>query len=93
MVSIVKYLEPFLPKSSSEVKDVLLKHKWWILGTTVLSYGAVKLLNGPRKLPPGPWGWPIVGSLFEVSENTIHLDLTRLGNKYGEIYSLYTGQQ
>ncbi len=78
----------------SDMLCVAETHKWKIVVcTVVVGYGVVKLLRRPSNLPPGPWGWPIIGALFEVSEDTIHEDLIRLGNKYGEIFSIRTGRQ
>ena len=40
------------------------------------------------RLPPGPRGWPIVGSTFQIpSENPTPV-LTKLAEKYGEMYAL-----
>ncbi|CAH1244372.1 CYP2J2 [Branchiostoma lanceolatum] len=39
----------------------------------------------PRNLPPGPWGWPIVGNLITLSKGNIHLTLSKWREKYGAI--------
>eukprot|EP00058_Branchiostoma_floridae_P013205 XP_002598693.1 hypothetical protein BRAFLDRAFT_250482 [Branchiostoma floridae] len=39
----------------------------------------------PRNLPPGPWGWPIVGNLYTLSKGNIHLTLSKWRKKYGAI--------
>lgn len=42
-------------------------------------------------LPPGPQGWPIVGTLFETRGPKTHKILTNLSKEYGPIYTLKTG--
>ncbi|GIY60314.1 cytochrome P450 18a1 [Caerostris darwini] len=44
--------------------------------------------NQNRKLPPGPWGWPIVG--YYPYLTTTHLDFTKLSKKYGNVFSFRT---
>ncbi|XP_072035941.1 cytochrome P450 2U1-like [Amphiura filiformis] len=45
-----------------------------------------------RNLPPGPWGFPILGFFpqlmwYMYKGEELHMILTRLGHKYGKIYS------
>ncbi|XP_070570909.1 steroid 17-alpha-hydroxylase/17,20 lyase-like [Ptychodera flava] len=44
----------------------------------------------PTGMPPGPRGYPVVGSLFSLSEN-MHLDFIELGKKYGDIFTIKLG--
>ncbi|XP_072047972.1 cytochrome P450 2U1-like [Amphiura filiformis] len=49
-------------------------------------------LQIPRNLPPGPCGFPILGFFpqlmwYMYKGEELHTILTRLGNKYGKIYS------
>ena len=44
----------------------------------------------PRKLPPGPRGLPVFGSLLEIRNDT-HLAIDRLVKRYGEICLLRFG--
>ncbi|CAH1788478.1 unnamed protein product [Owenia fusiformis] len=53
------------------------------------------LLDGRMKywryrLPPGPTGWPILGCLPSLTEN-LHLDMVKLGQEYGSVFSVYFG--
>ncbi|KAF9227074.1 cytochrome P450 [Gyrodon lividus] len=41
-----------------------------------------------RMLPPGPTGWPIVGSFFDIAWEKTWLDFADLGKKYGDISSI-----
>lgn len=43
------------------------------------------------KLPPGPRGLPIFGNLPFLGRNP-HLELSKLGKKYGGIFSVYLGR-
>ncbi|KAL9974635.1 hypothetical protein ACROYT_G011695 [Oculina patagonica] len=44
------------------------------------------------KLPPGPWGMPVIGACFRLGENP-HLDLTKMAQKYGDVFSLMFGNR
>ncbi|KAG6660891.1 hypothetical protein CIPAW_03G136200 [Carya illinoinensis] len=67
---------------------------WSILALLVLAYllrqWALKSWNKNRKLPPGPRGFPIFGSLHSLGEFP-HRDLQRLAQKYGPIMHLRLG--
>ena len=44
----------------------------------------------PKKLPPGPRGLPIFGSLLEIRSHT-HLSIDRLARQYGDVFLLRFG--
>ena len=44
-----------------------------------------------QNFPPGPWGYPFIGSLKLLQERP-HLHLSYLQKKYGDIYSLGLGK-
>ncbi|KHN03460.1 Cytochrome P450 77A1 [Glycine soja] len=51
--------------------------------------------GGPKNLPPGPPGWPIVGNLFQVILQRRHFIyvIRDLRKKYGPIFSMQMGQR
>ncbi|XP_072043283.1 cytochrome P450 2U1-like [Amphiura filiformis] len=64
-----------------------------VLVLVLVFLSVVWWMQQPRNLPPGPWRLPIVGfipqlmwSMFYKQEE-LHLLATRLGQKYGKIYS------
>ncbi|KAG6721855.1 hypothetical protein I3842_03G132200 [Carya illinoinensis] len=67
---------------------------WSILALLVLAHllrqWALKSWNKNRKLPPGPRGFPILGSLLGLGEFP-HRNLQRLAQKYGPIMHLRLG--
>lgn len=46
----------------------------------------------PPGTPPGPKGWPVLGSLHQLGRNP-HLVLTDMARTYGQIFSLYMGSE
>ncbi|XP_055940829.1 cytochrome P450 2J2-like [Argiope bruennichi] len=59
----------------------------------LLAFVIVKLIKRlNRKYPPGPMGLPIVGYYPFMSEDMFP-DLTELGEKYGDVFSLKLGSQ
>ncbi|KAI8514109.1 hypothetical protein Bbelb_084330 [Branchiostoma belcheri] len=53
-----------------------------VLAVLLMTYVYV---TRPSNLPPGPWGWPIVGNLITLSKGNIHLTLNKWRKKYGAI--------
>ncbi|KAG9160616.1 hypothetical protein Leryth_019342 [Lithospermum erythrorhizon] len=49
-----------------------------------------KKFHKTRRLPPGPWPWPIFGNLFQLG-NLPHVSLDKLSKKYGEIMTIRFG--
>ncbi|KAK2907789.1 hypothetical protein Q8A73_008862 [Channa argus] len=45
----------------------------------------------PSNFPPGPWTFPLVGNMFSIDCNNTHEDMTKLAEKYGNVYSLKMG--
>ncbi|XP_022107914.1 cytochrome P450 2J2-like [Acanthaster planci] len=57
-----------------------------LLGTVVLLV-SYRFLRRPRNLPPGPWGWPILGHLphMMASRDGIFKLFARLTTRYGDV--------
>ncbi|KAE9395288.1 cytochrome P450 [Gymnopus androsaceus JB14] len=37
----------------------------------------------PRALPPGPKGWPIIGNIFDIPKEKVHIAYMKMARKYG----------
>jgi 26-hydroxylase len=46
-----------------------------------------------RSLPPGPWGFPVIGYLPFLKGNVHHLHYSDLASKYGTMFSTRLGNQ
>ncbi|XP_077173730.1 cytochrome P450 1A5-like [Paroedura picta] len=44
------------------------------------------------KEPPGPAGFPLIGSMLEIGKNP-HLSLTQMSQKYGDVMKVYIGRR
>ncbi|XP_072035945.1 cytochrome P450 2J4-like [Amphiura filiformis] len=78
-------------KMALDFNDIVNVKSVLVLGLSFLLVAWWK--QRPRNLPPGPWRLPIIGfvpqlmwSMFYKQEE-MHLLATRLGQKYGKIYS------
>ncbi|CAH0381736.1 unnamed protein product [Bemisia tabaci] len=69
----------------------------WILHLAFLTFCAslvqwlVRYVQHLRRLPPGPYGLPVIGYLPWIDPKKPHITLTNLVSKYGKIYSLKFG--
>lgn len=52
----------------------------------------IKLYKELRSLPPGPWGFPVIGYLFFMG-NEKHTRFMELARKYGSLFSTRLGNQ
>ncbi|KAJ8298758.1 hypothetical protein KUTeg_022818 [Tegillarca granosa] len=63
----------------------------WIISFAILAvlllFSCI-LFRKKRTKPPGPYGYPIVGSTFSVDATKIHLSLTDLAEKYGDVFEI-----
>ena len=50
------------------------------------------LLQFYSKLPPGPWGLPVLGYLPFISPVKPHETISKLVEKYGKVFSMQMGQ-
>uniref|UniRef100_M1AYX8 Cytochrome P450 n=1 Tax=Solanum tuberosum TaxID=4113 RepID=M1AYX8_SOLTU len=62
---------------------------WTTIIVAIAIYIFHKLLN-KKKLPPGPWGLPILGHLHLIGKNP-HQDFYKLAKKYGPFMHLQLG--
>ncbi|XP_022090899.1 cytochrome P450 2J6-like [Acanthaster planci] len=48
------------------------------------------LIRRPRNLPPGPWGWPLIGSLptLAMAPGDPHEIFQRMAQRYGPVFTL-----
>ena len=56
---------------------------------SIAAYG-LYFVKRPQNLPPGPCGYPYIGSSREFTSDT-QVDLKRLSEKYGDIFCLWIG--
>ncbi|XP_035667221.1 cytochrome P450 2U1-like [Branchiostoma floridae] len=47
-------------------------------------------LRPGKNLPPGPWGWPVLGHIPTLGKSP-HLVLTAMRKKYGDVFSIRMG--
>nr|AGT57831.1 cytochrome P450 18a1 [Leptinotarsa decemlineata] len=53
----------------------------------------IQVIKQEWNLPPGPWGLPIVGSMWSIKGSELHLYYQDLAKKYGPIFSVRLGSQ
>jgi hypothetical protein len=88
--AIGSWLSANLPGSKEEAKQFVKDHKWEILATGTVAYLVYKV-NELRKLPPGPYGLPLIGYMIQASTAE---DLgSMLKSKYGDIASVQVGSE
>ncbi|XP_038215662.1 cytochrome P450 18a1-like [Zerene cesonia] len=61
------------------------------LVVALISSHIVQKVNYLRKLPPGPWGLPILGCLPWMSQGAPHSWYLSLAARYGDLFSLKLG--
>ena len=68
---------------------------FWSLLVFITVLAFVRFVQGvryARTLPPGPWGWPIMGYMA-LFNGVPHLKYGELAKKYGSIFSARLGSQ
>jgi hypothetical protein len=63
-----------------------------VIAAAALVIYLVNLLWGRRNLPPGPWGWPVIGSMHLLGPRP-HQTLQKMAERYGPLMSLRIGQK
>ena len=71
----------FTQEKATELLSVLRDYRWYVLGTAVTGYVLLKVVTTPRNLPPGPRGWPLIGSPSELTYD-LEQDGVRLSKQY-----------
>ncbi|XP_068175783.1 cytochrome P450 2J6-like [Antennarius striatus] len=69
-----------------DVKSLLL-----FVVVFILTADYIKNLR-PSNFPPGPWAFPILGSILSLDHQRAHESLTQLAGTYGDVYSLRMGK-
>jgi hypothetical protein len=56
-------------------------------------YLLMKIVWGRRyKLPPGPWAWPVVGNLLQLTgKHGFYHEVLKFRQRYGDIFRLQMG--
>lgn len=54
----------------------------------IILYWALVDRSKTRNLPPGPKGWPLFGSILQISPTDSHKDLLKLSKQYGDVVAL-----
>ncbi|XP_041912206.1 cytochrome P450 2J6-like [Alosa sapidissima] len=82
------------PSLSSTFSSSLLK--WMDVQVLLVSTIVFLLLadimrrRRPKTFPPGPLCWPVIGNTVTIDFKKAHLEMCRLAEQYGNIYSLKT---
>uniref|UniRef100_A0A6A7G0Z9 Cytochrome P450 306a1-like n=3 Tax=Hirondellea gigas TaxID=1518452 RepID=A0A6A7G0Z9_9CRUS len=66
----------------------------YVVAAFLVAAVTAKLLQtiaGQQKSPPGPWGFPIVGSLLKLDPKQPYQSLRTMVREYGPVYQLYMG--
>lgn len=86
----------FVHKANTYLWKIELKYYYVAAGAGLAVYYIYKLTKSkrPSNIPPGLPAWPVVGSLpYLNNPQTLHKELTANRLKYGNVYSLYMGNQ
>jgi hypothetical protein len=68
-----------------------------VIGVSALGTAFVYLImkfawGGRYKLPPGPWGWPVVGNLPQLcGKHGFYYEVLKFRQRYGDIFRLQMG--
>ncbi|OMO82016.1 Cytochrome P450 [Corchorus capsularis] len=83
---IKERIESMAKGKRNDFLDVLLEFR----GDNTEEEPAKRRNSVPRKLPPGPPGWPIIGNMFDLGSMP-HRTLTNMREKYGQVIWLKLG--
>ncbi|MBN3304571.1 CP2J6 protein, partial [Amia calva] len=48
--------------------------------------------KNPKNFPPGPWGLPFIGNVFNIDTKQPHIYLTKLADAYGNVFCIRLGK-
>ncbi|ELU10232.1 hypothetical protein CAPTEDRAFT_195878, partial [Capitella teleta] len=93
MDKLVKVVcETWNQRKPSDWMELLMEHRYPVLAIGLLGFLTHSWIR-IRRLPPGPWGWPLVGSMFhyqDFSEGRAH---GTMQEKYGAVSSVRIGSE
>ncbi|MBN3326356.1 CP2J2 protein, partial [Atractosteus spatula] len=49
--------------------------------------------KNPKNFPPGPWGLPILGNVFNIDTKQTHIYMGKLAENYGDVSSMRLGRE
>lgn len=84
-------VHPYLDPGLQICKRTCVNHPVIVLSSSIVGLSIVYYYaSRPRNLPPGPIGFPFIGSPHLFGDDVNH-DFDRLSKKYGDIYTLFMG--
>ncbi|KAL6634637.1 hypothetical protein ACP70R_027308 [Stipagrostis hirtigluma subsp. patula] len=65
----------------------------WVVPILILLHYLMQIADiRHRRLPPGPWPLPLIGSVHKVSWSRAHRSLARLAERHGGLMTLWAGR-
>ena len=65
----------------------------WLILAVILVVPVINRFAANRKLPPGPFPFPIIGNAHKLAADSRHVDLMELEKQYGKVFRLYLGSK
>lgn len=88
---VIKFVKRQLLMEQQDAQNMLLFSLSFLTLIKVLQW-LLRLYRELRKLPPGPWGLPVIGYLLFMG-NEKHTRFMELATRYGSLFSTRLGSQ